>query len=376
MSSAAPAPIAVQNSSNAGEARSTRSGYLPTLDGWRGLAILGVLACHGLAPLLQFNTHLADLALQGRYGVDVFFALSGLLITSRLVREHQRNASISLKNFYIRRCFRILPPYFSYLAVIALLSVAGFVRPNSKEWLSCLFFWRNYLPKSFLSADQWYLGHFWSLSVEEQFYLLWPTLLVITGLRRARWVGLIVAIPVALFRLLPDGNVLHINDPFLDKLLFGAVLALWLSQEQHRQLLRRFMSPLVFAVLMLLAIAGILKRVPFAGFWLPFVFPLMIAGTIFNVDWLFSRFLENVILRWIGRLSYGIYVWQQLFLTGIHPRWFALQHFPLNFVAILAVATVSYYAIERPLIAMSYRLTGERKTTTTRKPPIADKVRA
>jgi peptidoglycan/LPS O-acetylase OafA/YrhL len=158
-------------------------------------------------------------------------------------------------------------------------------------------------------------------------------------------------------------------------LLFGAVLAIWLSQEQNRQLLKRLLSPFVYAVLVVLAIAGILKRIPFSSFWLSLLFPVLIAGTMLHVDWLFSRFLENVVLRWIGRLSYGIYVWQQLFLTFTHPQWFALQHFPLNFAAILVCSVTSYYALERPLIAMSYRLTGGRKNTATRKPAntIADK---
>ncbi|MES1262107.1 MAG: acyltransferase, partial [Acidobacteriota bacterium] len=155
----------------------------------------------------------------GRWGVPVFFGLSGLLITKLLLEENDRRGSISLKAFYIRRCFRILPPMLLYLAVV---QVAGLLQSTSEFW-SCIFFFRNYLP---WQQGSWYSGHLWSLSVEEHFYLFWPTVLVMTGVRRA-WIPAVgLSLLSALWRgwnLFP-GNESR-TDLHLDRLLLGAALA-------------------------------------------------------------------------------------------------------------------------------------------------------
>src|SRR5207249_6311674 len=91
---------------------------------------------------------------------------------------------ISLKRFYIRRFFRILPPYMTYLAGLLILSILGLVTISPSAWWSCLLFFRNYLPDE--SGGTFYTGHFWSLAVEEHFYLIWPGLLVFAGIPRAR----------------------------------------------------------------------------------------------------------------------------------------------------------------------------------------------
>src|SRR5438477_8743290 len=104
--------------------------YLPTLDGWRAVAILGVMIAHGTDAL--FNTgglypsvRWYGLTRYGALGVDIFFGISGFLICTRLLQEHQKHGRINLKNFYLRRAFRILPPYLTYLTVLGVLVIAG-----------------------------------------------------------------------------------------------------------------------------------------------------------------------------------------------------------------------------------------------------------
>jgi peptidoglycan/LPS O-acetylase OafA/YrhL len=198
--------------------------YLPTLDGWRAVAILAVLCCHAGWPT-------AALAPYGAMGVSVFFALSGFLITRRLMDERR----IDLKDFYRRRAFRILPPIVVYLAVVAVLGLGLRVIPMDRsQLLASLFFYRNYLTPPV--SQGWYTGHFWSLAVEEHFYLVWPVLLSIVGFRRARWVAPALALAVAVWRVV-DGRFAWVGrlnpllrgslartDYRLDALLFGCAL--------------------------------------------------------------------------------------------------------------------------------------------------------
>ncbi len=145
-----------------------KTAYIPTLDGWRAMAILGVMIYHGTTswfypygPCPSYESLLV--IQQGAKGVDIFFALSGFLICSRLLEERRKTGGINLKRFYFRRGFRILPPYYFYLAVLAAVTATGLIVVQPMEWWGCLLFFRNYLPP--LQTHGWYTGHFWSLSV-------------------------------------------------------------------------------------------------------------------------------------------------------------------------------------------------------------------
>jgi peptidoglycan/LPS O-acetylase OafA/YrhL len=281
----------------------------------------------------------------GTWGVLIFFGLSGLLITKLLLEEHTRTGGIDLKGFYIRRAFRILPPMLVYLAVVA---AAGLLQSGREVW-SCLFFFRNYLP---WQLGGWYSGHLWSLSVEEHFYLFWPALLIWFGVRRA-W------IPAVLVSLACAGWRWYLNsapgdgrtDFRLDSLLLGAALAFVLDSPW----LARLLNPAAWVVAM-----GLL----FGAIWLDLrlcsslLIPLLIAGTVIHPKWPLSRALDWAPLRRLGRISYSLYLWQQLFL---YPPWQPMptgwaQKFPVSLAAAFACATVSYYLVERPLIRVGRRL--------------------
>lgn len=176
-------------------ARAERNGkgvYLPSLDGWRAIAIIAVILFH--CRLLQWGM-ISDAwphALGGR-GVDLFFALSGFLICGRLLREEAQNGGISMRSFYTRRIFRIQPAALTYLAVLSILILSGVVykldRYSVSPWphvAACVLMVRNIVPKTFFFET----AHFWSLSVEEQFYIFLPTFLVLCKrYRLARFSG-------------------------------------------------------------------------------------------------------------------------------------------------------------------------------------------
>src|SRR5262249_54819702 len=149
-----------------------------------------VLICHGLPY---------GLARHGAIGVDLFFGLSGFLIGTRLLEERRRTARIHLVAFYIRRSFRILPPYLAYLVALTALAAVGVLATPGRELASCLLFVRNYLIPT--AGGGWYTGHFWSLAVEEHFYLIWPVLLIVWGARNAAWKVAMLAGAVAAWRI-------------------------------------------------------------------------------------------------------------------------------------------------------------------------------
>ena len=120
-----------------------------------------VLCCHLSLPWNWFS----EWHDYGKLGVDLFFGISGLLITSRLISEHEVTRRISLKHFYLRRAFRILPAALAYLIVISFLNVLGVFRVHPVDLLAGVFFFANYVHPTL--PYFWYVGHFWSLSVEE-----------------------------------------------------------------------------------------------------------------------------------------------------------------------------------------------------------------
>jgi peptidoglycan/LPS O-acetylase OafA/YrhL len=327
--------------------------YLPTLDGWRAIAITLVLFTHVRLP----GNALQPIAPYGAMGVHLFFAISGFLITNRLLEDRT-----GLRAFYIRRAFRILPAAFLYLAVLCVLSfVGGWIPLNAGQVMASAFFYRNYyvLP----AAQGWYTGHYWSLSVEEHFYLLWPALLLWLGVRRARWAAPALACAFASWRGLDTHfgwvaawnpawkDLVERTDYRLDGLFWGCAAALlWDWRPARLWLATRGRSE--YALLAVAAIIVLLVLQP-PGFVAMFAF-LMPLPLLFTAakpqEWL-GRLLELRPAVWFGRISYSVYVWQMLFLVtyGIPLSLGWAQRFPVNLVLILAPACASYYLVERPL---------------------------
>jgi peptidoglycan/LPS O-acetylase OafA/YrhL len=364
------------------------TGYLPTLDGWRALAILGVMICHASDAFFHAdgpypNARWHALAAHGALGVDIFFGISGFLICSRLLAEHQRHGGISLRRFYTRRFFRILPPYLTYLGGLAVLAAFGLVGVSPGVWWSCLLFYRNYLPGT--QGGGFYTGHFWSLSVEEHFYLTWPTLLVLLGIGRARRAVVGLAGAIALWRewefrhqwlaqWVPGMGFIGRTDIRLDGLLWGCWMALVLNDPIWRERLSRWLSSGVWLALVFAYVGCVYYQPALAALWQALLIPILLAGTVLRPLAPAGRFLEWLPLRWIGRISYSLYLWNWLFFPGMDHPWplplGAFQQLPWSIFSVFVCASLSYYLIERPMIRLGHSLT--RRTT----PQIQTKVGA
>jgi peptidoglycan/LPS O-acetylase OafA/YrhL len=311
----------------------------------------------------------------GGTGVALFFAISGYLITTLLLEERDRAGRISLLGFYVRRGFRILPPAYLFLVVVAMLAGAGWLaealRPG--ELASAAFFYNNY------RADRsWYTAHFWSLSMEEHFYLLWPALLAGLGNRRALLAAGVLLAATLVWR---PWSLVHMDslpypalqrtDMRLDAFLCACALAILLHGLYRVPLLKvltagwfRSLSAVVLIAVWIWTLAG---SAPATGALVESaVLPCLLVSVMYWPGSRVFRILESAPLRWIGRISYGLYLWQQVFLVGRSattlPRAAAifLPSVGLTFVA----ATLSYCLLERPLLAYGRTLSRRVRTVS------------
>ena len=362
-------------------------GYLPTLNGWRAVAILAVMACHGSASIfspggIYPDAWLQAIAYRGASGVEVFFGISGLLICSRLLDERRREGRIDLRRFYVRRCCRILPASFVYLGVVGLIALARPLAIDPRELSACLLFVRNYLPDP--GHGGWYTGHFWSLAVEEHFYLLWPALLIAWGAADARRRTFALTLAVAawgaldqrnrwLTALLPGVRPLSRTDVRLDGLLWGCWMALVLADPARRARVGRWLSGWRGPAVTVALATYILARLPMEKVAVAFLVPIALAATVLNPRAALGRLLEWGPLQAIGRISYSLYLWQQLFfvpgrkLPGAPLG--AWQLWPLNVAAVFACATLSYLVVERPMIRLGHLLTTPGRADAGATPP-------
>jgi peptidoglycan/LPS O-acetylase OafA/YrhL len=157
--------------------------YIPALDGLRGIAIIAVILSH-----IAINTPLVEFGL-GDIGVDIFFVLSGFLITSLLLKEKIKTANVSLKNFYIRRALRILPVAYLFLLVLLGLDCLFKLNLSAASYLAAAFYVRNF---NLQYVTNWYNGHFWTLSIEEQFYIIFPFFIVYSFKNYIRLIFIII----------------------------------------------------------------------------------------------------------------------------------------------------------------------------------------
>ena len=346
-----------------------KAAWIPGLDGLRGLSIALVFAGHlgggrGFLPA-DVMRHFGDLA---NLGVRVFFVISGFLITGLLIRETEAKGRISLGEFYYRRAFRILPAFYTFLAAAAIAQALGVISLKSGDLVHAATFTTNY------HHDRaWWLGHIWSLSVEEQFYLLWPAAILWFGERRALHGAVAVIFIAPVIRLLalalwpdaPDavGEAFPtIADTIATGCLFAALAPrLRRTPTAHRVLTSRwfFLVPALAFALNLKAggrlSAGVCETV------INLCIGLCVVRASTVTTGAAARLLNAAPLAFVGRLSYSLYLWQQPFLNRHASA--AAMTFPLNVALAISCATMSFYLVERPCLALRDRHRKHRTET-------------
>jgi len=359
--------------------------YMPGLDGLRAIAVMAVVFYH--ADFLW--------AEGGFLGVEVFFVISGYLITSLLLVEWLRNDTINLKAFWVRRARRLLPAVFLLLGVVALWSVfflrdtlyrlGGDILAASAYVTNWFFIVRN---DSYFEAfgRPPLLQHLWSLSVEEQFYVVWPILFSIgfallggktkhATIRRFRWmviVGAIGSIAWMAFLFVPfedPSRVYYGTDTRAAGILIGIALAtFWMPWKLPSKVSSRY--SLWLNLVGWGSLAGlflILWRFNEFSTWLYrggfAVTSLLTAGVIAVVASPaggFGKLLANPVMDWIGKRSYGIYLWHwPIFMItrpGVDLPWNTAVIFTLRLALTFGIAELSYRYVENPIRKVGYRV--------------------
>ena len=353
--------------------------YMPGLDGLRAISILIVVIAHaGFEKMIP-----------GGLGVTVFFFVSGFLITRILVSEqHQNNGAINLAGFYLRRFLRLAPALLVFLLGSWLMLLPFGVKVDAGHVAAALFYFINYYD----AVGSWFgwsertipWGHLWSLAVEEHFYLLFPAALALFGKTHQARVGLIVTsiVVCAIWRSyavlglgLPHEHTYYATDSRLENIAWGCLLAILLDGAPRTNARLTWLVGWHWVVLALGAILGTLAyrdeafretlrySIQGASLFLLVLNLYALRSLRFSID-----LLELKPMRWIGRLSYSLYLWHVPIIWVVREVMLgdanSLERLsPIGMVIAVALsfacACVSYYAVERPFFGLRKRFGGK-----------------
>lgn len=341
--------------------------HLVQLDGIRGIAILLVLMAHyGIHTFRAAEPYERSVDF-GYLGVTLFFVLSGYLITRLLILEENRSGTISLKRFYLRRCLRLFPALWLYLLVVAGLTWAGVLPWNP---------WTSFLCSLFYVRNFWGQGHetdhLWSLSLEEQFYCVWPVLFcLLPRQNRARLAWAITGIVVVFvwrtiaerYSLAGIAAIFSRTDFRFDSPLFGCALALVeaLYPESLSILNRTIVRRAIFGLGSILIWYLWTSIDPSPLRWVEFTLFAALSAVFVGSQLGSPRHGRRRLLSWrplagLGTISYGVYLWHQIFFGPPNENLGVLRSFPWNIFATFVAAGLSYFLLERPLLRLKDRL--------------------
>ncbi|MBX6360615.1 MAG: acyltransferase [Acidobacterium ailaaui] len=362
--------------------------HIPALDGLRGMAILLVLGYHYLWMIPIFHV--------GWVGVDLFFVLSGFLITGILLdTKEEKNC---YKNFIIRRALRIFPLYYLVLITLFIIDpVLNLNIPGNKFGFyqeHQIWFWvymQNWLLGYYGLPDNYILAHFWSLAVEEQFYLIWPFIVLFNSRKKIIQISLMLIVFAIIFRL-KLGSIIGFNNPYysysttlarMDALLIGGIAAIMI--RYNKELLEKVVK-FIFILSGLLIIASFLllhslnfytllpKQTLFYSV-IDLFFMCMLILNLNTSPFRNLRIFESNFLRFLGKYSYGIYVYHNIIYESFIHHFFissggqpvtnfknkvVLSITSLSFTIILSL--ISYHFWEKPFLKLKNYFTLYKNT--------------
>ena len=344
--------------------------HIPSLDGLRAASFFLVFAAHaGLQAVIP-----------GAFGVTVFFFLSGYLITTLMREEASRTGHVSLTGFYVRRALRILPPFYLVLVAATALARAGVVGGDLQTTAvaSQILHLSNY----WIAAHDWRgiaggTGVYWSLAVEEHFYLLFPAVflllsrLALTNRGRAisLWgvCALVLAWRCVLVFALHAGEerVSLCSDSRIDSIAFGCALALWQNPRLDKTSVRaesRLWSPVLLLASVALLLVTFLVRAPafretfrytLQGIALTPIFVMAVR----HPGWSVFRLLNWPVMRFVGTVSYSLYLVHHVVLEAVarYSRWSPLVDALVALAVSLAIATAMHFVVEKPCARLRHR---------------------
>lgn len=344
--------------------------YMPAFDGLRGVAVLNVLIFHSMTPWW----------VGGYIGVDIFFVLSGFLITAILISEYEIHSKISFWKFYLRRILRLFPAVF--LLLLTYLLFFGYTDSQNLathlDNVRLVLFYLVNVHRANGSYEPIFLGHTWSLSIEEQFYLLWPWvffgLSVVMARKYIFFVLLAAALSVWGWRVflyqhaIPIARLYNGFDTRADALLLGCTLAMLVSFPSIMQLRQQQRFTLQSGIIAGLCFVFLIYISRFALYDDPWMlqygyFGVALSSTLilFHLYIAPKSPLASILrfrpLMWVGKISYGVYLWHYPIMWYMYDR--LKYSWQLTLLAggtlTLLCAALSYYMIERRFIGLRHK---------------------
>jgi peptidoglycan/LPS O-acetylase OafA/YrhL len=349
--------------------------FFGSLNGLRCISIIAVIWHHTASSGFP-----EGIARQGHHGVTLFFAISGFLITTLLIREKEKSGTISLLGFYIRRSLRIFPLYYTVLIVYCVSTVIfeGSSRYGA-AFFSNLKFFLTYSSNWFVSlSDSRVIFYFaWSLATEEQFYVLWPS---VERFLKGRYAALVAVLMIAVSQAAqyvitsidaPAAFPVIVASSISTAICLGVLLAHALNDERIYSVASSILGRRWSAAAALAACAAVLYFAPSLGFaeriLVPLSFALLVGSCVIREDNCLAGLLSVKPLDWIGTVSYGVYLLHMLsanLVKRILPV-FGLEgplpYFLLTSIVAVCAATVSYLFYESRFLRLKERI--ERRRT-------------
>jgi peptidoglycan/LPS O-acetylase OafA/YrhL len=331
----------------------------PGLNGLRGVSIIMVVLHHFI---LQYNGYYQNVLFIGYLGVDIFFVISGFLITTLCIKEKVKTNTISLKKFYIRRAFRILPVAYLYIATLLVLNYIFKLDIAYTSFIGAALFLMN-LSVFWSAKFDWDLAHYWTLSTEEQFYILFPILLkkrlsVFTGV--VIFVAAVVPLLFYLQYLFPVLNIGIVSSALryfikFQGIAIGCLFSILLCKGYLNS--GRYNVPVTLFCILFIAYfkfdpATSLKS-SFLNLFISVAIGFIIVNNVLYTNNWIANFLNFKPLAFVGVLSYSIYIWQQLFMS--HNPKFPLSAFPVNMLCLSVVPVLVYFTFEKYFLKLRNR---------------------
>ena len=346
----------------------------PSINGLRAISILVVIVYHlSLMHPVHFSldrnlflTACIEFFTDGHLAVNTFFLLSGFLITALLLWEELETTRISLKRFYARRLLRITPAYYFLLLVYFALQELHFISISPASWLTALTY-----TKHVNWQNDWLTAHAWTLSIEENFYLIWP-LIFLTGSKMRKWICFFLIVSAPLVRIYIHFHTISwINElsffTRIDAIATGCLFALY-KDEIVVQLSIHWKKWFYGAICVLFFLRYVPEAFTYLGVdelnvvFIPLglthgtianaAIGIVLFYSIFGPEGIWFKFLNLKVMNFIGVISYSLYLWQQI-LVSESRIW--ITQFPQNIFILFLVASASYYFIEKPFLKLKSR---------------------
>lgn len=343
--------------------------YIPGLNGIRAVAVIMVIISHRFP-----EHHFVNIFPLGSYGVDVFFVLSGFLISRSLFFQIDNNKVISayiLKSFFIRRCLRIFPIY--YLLLFFMLITDGIIGNQFRaNFLWYLLYGANYLN---YFQDKWFgaLAHFWSLSVEEQFYMFWPILILFFFKKRIFTLICLLIIIGTIFPFFFNGKVNVLTLSCVNALGIGALLAyVEIIKPEYKNVLIKILKIVFFPILLMLYINNVFFSIPFFSERL--AISVLAVSVIAYCRYksntiLVTHVLGNKVLDFVGIISYGVYLFHNIipkywvwvikkigWVTPATNYKFSYLEILIQTSFIIGVSYLSWILVEKPILKLKEKI--------------------